>query len=53
MILQITFSPTGGTKRVGQQLCQNLGTDVHAIELCVPEKEAAIIEALKHFQMIS
>lgn len=42
MILQITFSPTGGTKRVGQQLCQNLGTDVHAIELCVPESKLTI-----------
>lgn len=42
MIHQITFSPTGGTKRVGQLLCQNLGTDVQAIELCVPESKLTI-----------
>lgn len=42
MIHQITFSPTGGTKRVGQLLAQNLGTDVQAIELCVPESKLTI-----------
>lgn len=42
MIHQITFSPTGGTKRVGQLLCQNLGTDVQAIELCVSESKLTI-----------
>lgn len=35
-IHQITFSPTGGTRRVSEMLCKGLGGNVMATELCVP-----------------
>lgn len=36
-IYNITFSPTGGTQRVGDRLCQSLGGNVVATDLCVSE----------------
>lgn len=36
-IHNITFSPTGGTQRVGDRLCQSLGGNVVATDLCVKE----------------
>lgn len=36
-IYNITFSPTGGTQRVGDRLCQSLGGNVVATDLCVKE----------------
>ena len=38
-IKQITFSPTGGTKKVADVVCRGIGTDVECIELCVPESK--------------
>ncbi|MCR5394472.1 MAG: 4Fe-4S binding protein [Bacteroidales bacterium] len=35
-IHQITFSPTGGTRRVCELLCQNMGHESRVTELCVP-----------------
>ena len=36
-IYNITFSPTGGTQRVGDRLCQSLGANCVATDLCVSE----------------
>ena len=36
MIKQITFSPTGGTKKVADAVSKGIGKDVECIELCVP-----------------
>lgn len=37
-IKQITFSPTGGTKKVAEAVCKGIGVDdIERIELCVPE----------------
>lgn len=36
-VRQITFSPTGGTRRVCDQICIGMGGEVHATELCLPE----------------
>ena len=41
-IRQITFSPTGGTLRVCEALCEGLGTIATATELCVPADEVAV-----------
>lgn len=35
VIKQITFSPTGGTKRVADAVSKGIGTDIECIELCV------------------
>ena len=34
-IHQITFSPTGGTKRVAACICEGIGTDIEVTELCL------------------
>lgn len=47
MTKQITFSPTGGTKRVADAVCKGIGTDVECIELCVPEAEIAELSLSK------
>lgn len=36
---QITFSPTGGTKKVADAICKGISADVECIELCVPESK--------------
>lgn len=46
-IKQITFSPTGGTKRVADAVSQGIGTGVECIELCVPEMEILEISLSK------
>lgn len=38
-VYNITFSPTGGTKRVADILACELGKNIVNIELCVPENE--------------
>ena len=43
VIKQITFSPTGGTKRVADAVSKGIGTDIECIELCVPEAETSEI----------
>lgn len=41
-IKQITFSPTGGTKKVTEAVCKGIGVDdIEHIELCVPELKIA------------
>ena len=41
-IKQITFSPTGGTKKVTEAICKGIGVDdIEHIELCVPELRIA------------
>lgn len=41
MIKQITFSPTGGTKKVADAISSGICNDVECIELCVPSSEIA------------
>ena len=36
MIKQITFSPTGGTKKVADAVSKGIGQEIERIELCVP-----------------
>lgn len=43
MIKQITFSPTGGTKKVADAVSKGIGQEIESIELCVP---ASKIEAV-------
>ena len=43
-IYNITFSPTGGTRRVAEILIKEFGTKPIDIELCVPENELIIPE---------
>ena len=40
-IHQITFSPTGGTRRVSELLCAGIGTTDTATELCSWEDDIA------------
>ena len=40
-IHQITFSPTGGTRRVSELLCAGSGTTDTATELCAWEDDIA------------
>ena len=39
VIKQITFSPTGGTKRVADAVSNGIGADIECIELCIPVAE--------------
>ena len=41
-IHQITFSPTGGTRRVGELLCDGFGTKSVVTELCVKEGDLCL-----------
>lgn len=38
-IHQITFSPTGGTRRVSELLCKGITDKSHTTELCTKEKD--------------
>ena len=40
VIKQITFSPTGGTKRVSDAVSKGIGAEIECTELCIPEAEA-------------
>lgn len=46
-IHQITFSPTGGTSRVSERLCEGMGKEMTLTELCVREEKLVrpVIEA--------
>ena len=37
MIKQITFSPTGGTKKVADAICSGISSEIKTYELCNPE----------------
>ena len=37
-IHQITFSPTGGTRRVSELLCKGIDADSNITELCIKQK---------------
>lgn len=39
MIKQITFSPTGGTRKVADAICLDICNEVECIELCAPASE--------------
>lgn len=41
---QIRFSPTGGTQRVANAVCNGIGSAVNECELCAPESELATVE---------
>ncbi|MBQ0029867.1 MAG: EFR1 family ferrodoxin [Paludibacteraceae bacterium] len=41
MIKQITFSPTGGTKKVADALTSGINKEIEYIELCAPSSEIA------------
>ena len=43
VIKQITFSPTGGTKRVADAVSNGIGADIECIELCIPVAETSEI----------
>lgn len=43
-IHQITFSPTGGTRKVAEHLCGGLGGTTVATELCLKESEVTVPE---------
>ena len=41
MIKQITFSPTGGTKKVADAIGSGISNEMECIELCTPESDIA------------
>ena len=43
-IHQITFSPTGGTKRVAACICEGIGTNIEVTELCLKAEECSTPE---------
>ena len=43
MVKQITFSPTGGTKKVADAISTGIGENIDAFELCNPESKLADI----------
>lgn len=43
-IHQITFSPTGGTKRVAACICEGIGTDIEVTELCLKAEKCSTPE---------
>lgn len=43
MIKQITFSPTGGTKKVADAISKGIGNNKECVELCVPEGQLSEI----------
>lgn len=44
MMYQITFSPTGGTRKVADAVSAGIGTTTEAIELCVPAAQLKSVE---------
>lgn len=47
MIKQITFSPTGGTRKVADAICLGICNEVECIELCTPASEITPITLTK------
>ncbi len=47
MIKQITFSPTGGTKKVADAVCKGIGQEIKSIELCVPASKIVAVTMAK------
>ena len=43
-IHQITFSPTGGTKRVAACICEGIGTNIEVTELCLKAEKCSTPE---------
>lgn len=47
MIKQITFSPTGGTRKVTDAISSGISGEIERIELCTPASEIATITLSK------